>query len=580
MTQQDYDRTGNLITVIDALGVISHRSSYDALRRLFTDTDAEGQTTRLIYNQIQRTTQTQPPITGTQVEEETNVFQERLRRTDGMNETRAWKHMPLGLVVQSSNELGLITQDQYDSEKQHLFHLDPIGTQTSWSYNDDGYCLQQVQQGEGFPNLTTAYTPDTFGRVIAEMNPRSVLSLQSYSQRSLMVNKIRDAGTSEDPGLMLSESWAYNGLRTKVSSNQGDDKDSAQYVVSFQQDGFNRSTGKTIDPDGENALRLTTGSQLDKVGEVSRHYDALNRPTYVFRDALRHKRFGIDAMGGIIELQYNDLELKSQARVYATALTTAELASITDDTTLEQIESLVAAKTSDQDTLNYYFYDPNRREQFKIAINQDPDLSSPQGLVIETAYNNSNRKSWMRSYTQTVAVNGITTWKTTDVAALMAEHTDPDDRYQFYLTDASGQERFTWDARGVLNESRFDELGRITVRIKYAALVNPNTVADMSLEEMQQYVAKNIADSSQDQVRCTVFNLFNKAAFVVKTTLGTACSVKQYTHDQVGNQTSAICYKDSITFTDYDSLKKQLLDLQPGNNKTVRHIKRLITATV
>ena len=141
----------------------------------------------------------------------------------------------------------------------------------------------------------------------------------------------------------------------------------------------------------------------------------------------------------------------------------------------------------------------------------------------------------------------------------MAQQTDPDDRYQFYLTDGAGQERFTWDARGVLSESRFDELGRVITRIQYAALVNPNTVSEMSLEEMTIYVAENIADSNQDQVRCSVFNVFNKADFVVKTSLGTACSVKQYVHDEVGNQTSAICYQNPMTFTDYNSLKKQLL---------------------
>ena len=372
LTQQDYDRVGNRIMVINALGVTSHRATFDARQRLLTDRDPEDQTTQLIYNQSQRTTRTQPPITGTQIEEETNVFVEQVRRTDGMNETQTWKHMPFGLIVQSTNELGLITQDQYDSEKQHLFHVDPIGVKTVWSYNLDSYLIQQDQQSQEFPHLITTYTPDTFGRVIAEVNPRSIHSVQSFNQRSLLTGKIRDTASS---GLMLTESWAYNGPGAKISSSQGDDKNGAQYVVSFQQDGFNRSTGKIIDPEGSQALRLTTRSTLDKVGEVSRHYDALNRPTYLFRDALRHKRFGIDVNGGVIEFQYNDLELKSMARVYATALTATELAGITDDTTLEEIENLVVTKINNQDTLNYYFYDANKREQFKISIDQGNPIS-------------------------------------------------------------------------------------------------------------------------------------------------------------------------------------------------------------
>jgi len=68
--------------------------------------------------------------------------------------------------------------------------------------------------------------------------------------------KVRDYGSDSMPqpkvGLRLSKILSYNGQKKPVETAQGDEKDSKQYVVSFQQDGFNRSVGKIVDPGGLN----------------------------------------------------------------------------------------------------------------------------------------------------------------------------------------------------------------------------------------------------------------------------------------------------------------------------------------
>jgi YD repeat-containing protein len=83
---------------------------------------------------------------------------------------------------------------------------------------------------------------------------------------------------------------------------------------------------------------------------------------------------------------------------------------------------------------------------------------------------------------------------------------------------------------------------------------------------MVAYVAENIADPTIDQVRFTVFNLFNKPDYVVKTTLGINSSVKQYFYDEVGNLLSICRYQNTLTFTDYADLQQKLLALEPDSS--------------
>jgi YD repeat-containing protein len=155
LTQYEHDRLGNEVTVVNALGITSHQRGYDALSRLLFDTNALSETTRYQYDQQHRTHLELPPIPGTQVSTETNVFTEVISKTDGLGSITTQQHAPNGQLIRSTNEMGKAIQDTYDSESQRLSHLDPAQTKTLLTYNDDGYVVSQTQQSSEFKDLTT-----------------------------------------------------------------------------------------------------------------------------------------------------------------------------------------------------------------------------------------------------------------------------------------------------------------------------------------------------------------------------------------------------------------------------------------
>ena len=576
--QNGYDRLGNLVEVIDELGLQSHQYTVDALKRVLIDLDAEQQPTTYVYNQTLRTKIQYPPLANTQTVIATNVFRQIIKKTDALSAVSIYRHSPFGQVTQSVNELNLIIQDSYDTENQLIFHLDPMQTKTSFNYNQDGYLIQQTQESFGFKTLVTTQQVDTFGRAISVTDPRGVITAKIFNQRGLCIQKIRDVGTASIPGLCLINTAIYNGQRTRTKATDGDEKVLAQYAVDFLQDGFNRAIGKIIDPDSsfqrtlesrdsmikvDQSLKLQSMIQYDSVGRVVSHTDAAGRKTYLFYDSKGQKRFAIDAQGGMIEWQYNSLGLKSLVCTYCTALTAEELKSVSN-ATLETIEALASSKHNSQDWVNYFYYDQNRREKFKASLYQLPDQKNPQAIIIQSDYSRVNRLIARTTYANMVNASDIAQWTTNSLQVLINQNASQNDRRIQYIVDNAGQECFTIDARGVVRESRYDNLGRVIGRIRYANFIDPKTVTNFSVQQMSDYLAKNIADPNLDQVKFTVFNLFSKPEYIVKSTLNNHCSVQQFFYDETGNLTGASCYQDPITFNSYQDLLQKLSLLTPN----------------
>jgi YD repeat-containing protein len=557
LTQYSYDREGRTVETVNALGVISHHYTRDAFGRVLTDTDAQDQTTRWEYHQVSRSQMEYPPVQGTQTVTRTNIFNQRILRIDALNSERHTYYGPDGQLTRSVNELGLTTTHDYDTDSRLTSHVDPSGLQTVNEYDDDGYLIVSTQRkAYHHRDLVTRYERDAFGRAVALTNPRRVITQQVFSQRGLVVKTVRDIGTDSAPGLRLIQQSTYNGQSTQTSLIQGDEKKQDQYAIAFQQDGFNRSIGKMIDPDGEKPLKLTTSIELSAVSQVISHTDGAGRTTLSFYDLLGQKRFSVDADGGLMEWQYNQVLLPSLTCRYEKALTPSQLSAITPQTSLRDMETLAAAKHHPQDTVTYFYYDGHRRERFTVQMN---------GPVVEKRYNGADHLIQTIRYAARFDADDLTDWSTAQLCEWAADHADDEDRLTVTINDDSGQVRFTIDSRSVVIEQRYDELGRVIAVIRYAEFIHASVAANYSLEQMEE-AAQQMADPTQDWVLYTVFNVFNKPEYLVKTTLPPQCAVTQYEHDEAGNPARTIRYEAGLpchAATVYEDLEQHLFTLTP-----------------
>ena len=76
-----------------------------------SDTDALNNTTGHTYNQQARTDTVQYPVPGVQAIIAQNVFEETVKRTDGLGNSQLTTHEPDGQVLTATDELGNVTTD-------------------------------------------------------------------------------------------------------------------------------------------------------------------------------------------------------------------------------------------------------------------------------------------------------------------------------------------------------------------------------------------------------------------------------------------------------------------------------------
>ena len=558
VTQLAYDRVGNPVIEIDPLLNTVHQKTFDAFSRILEDKDAKGAITASTYNQQVRTVTQERPISSTGSVEESNIFGERVKRTNALGKTRTASHAPNGSVSQSTNEVGSIINDTFDTEGQHIDHIDPLQTKTHDDYDADGAIIQETKSSTTYKDLVTVLVPDAFSRPIQTTDPRNLLTLKKFNQRGLEVQQIKDPGTSDQPGLQLLREKSYNGQRTAITSNEGDEKSNAQYVVTFQQDGFNRSLGKTIDPSG---VGIKTSLSYDKTNRVTRNIDGENRSHFIFYDAKGQKRFEIDGVGAVLQRQFDENGLKNLVRIYITPLTAEELAGISESTTLEWMETFMSGKETTQDTLTYLYYDENQRMQFRLSVYCDPLTDATEGLITEITYDGADHRKESMTYATTLVGKDFASLSTEDLRNWVEANASDEDRITITIVDDAGQRRYTIDNRGVIEERVYDALGSITANIKYAKWVNPQIIRTYTEAQMQQFVAAQVADVNADRIRYSQFNVFKKPDFTVITTEPPQCAVTQYQYDEHGNLTNTTEYKTPIVFSNFANLKQQLSQL-------------------
>ncbi|MDE3155354.1 MAG: peptidase C39, bacteriocin processing, partial [Acidobacteriota bacterium] len=293
-----------------------------------------------------------------------------------------------------------IWQATYNDEGQVTSRTDPLGRQTSETYDTNGIDLLTVRQTTSglndllasFSNYTaghlpqtvtdaagetTAYTYNSFGEVLTRRNAKNETTTYAYD-----TNGYLQSITGPDPSATVAYTYdSYGRVRTETGPDG--------YVLTFDYDALDRPTQVTY-PDGTTDSvtydKLDIAQQQDRLSRITRFYhDALGRLTAV-RDPLGRMTTQqwctcgtldklVDAKGQATSWQY-DVENRVTQEVraddtttttYAYETTTSRLASVTDPKgqvksytyDLDDRLAAIAYSNTDQPTATVSFaYDP------------------------------------------------------------------------------------------------------------------------------------------------------------------------------------------------------------------------------
>lgn len=236
-------------------------NSYDSLNRVSTQTDVNGNV-RTYYFAGSRSEVIDPALHG-----RVTYFGEH------------------GQILKEIDELGFVTQYQYDGLRRLTRKTLPEGNYTSWTYDSRNNVLAETRvakSGSGLANTVKTWTYDaTYNKKHTLLDARSNTWTWNYD---VATGNLLSFVKPIVGGLTPQESWTYN-ARGQVLTYT----DETSVVTKFTYDVTTEKLLSTVLDFGTSPhLNLTTSLGYDSVGNVNSVTDAnLNQTTYVFDNKRR-----------------------------------------------------------------------------------------------------------------------------------------------------------------------------------------------------------------------------------------------------------------------------------------------------
>ncbi len=498
VTQYGYDARGHQTSTTHPDGKVE-RKTFDADGNLTEETDRDGRTTVHTYDLLKRLTKTTYPD-GRFIE---NVYDAG------------------GRLTQVKDERGNTTVHEYDNANRRIKTTDPAGI-TQFAYDNNGN-LTQVTDPKG--RITT--------HVYDDANRRT---------------KTTHPLTAPDT-VAKSESFEYDGAGRRTAWI-----DIANIRTDYAYDPAGRLNKVTQAPPVTNGTRPITQYGYDELGNKVSQTDALNRQTKWDYDTLgrmtkrtlpggQSETFEYDANGNVtkhttfkgdvLTFTYDELNRIKTKTVPAGSSTTGT--PLTTDTTWTYTTSGQVEKVTDKRGDTLYQYDQRDR------VTQ---ITHPEGWVVQYGYDEAgNRATLTTKYQQEAA---RTTSYQYDPANRLSQLTDPDGGITTFVYDANGIQTEVVKPNGTKTINTFDERNRLTK-------IEHRKISDNSL--LQSFEAKWNAQGLRSEVL---------------TTRGAIACRMNYTYDNLGRLTQAFqqaagnCSQYVDTYT-LDAVGNRIND----NNSTV-----------
>ncbi|MBW8810443.1 MAG: RHS repeat protein, partial [Lysobacter sp.] len=425
-----YDRRGLLTSRDDAVGsaVARHLSwAYDAFGQTVQSTDARGAIVRFGYDRRGR------QITRTQ-------------------------------TVSGRDE---IVATAYDAFDRVLSELDASGRRTRYVYDTAARSMQVISDEN--VSVTTVYNRFGQQQTVTQSLPggRSAISEFQYDRNGRLLSAmdtLRNESRSE---------YDARGLLSQISVTEGEGTATPR-KIGYEYDALGRRTREIVDPGG---LGLTTDYVYDANDNLIRRYVADTVFTYrSYYDQANRPIYSVDPNGAVTRHWYDAAGREVATRAY---LNPIAVSSLSDATSIAQLDALVAASAGDQG--GFQVYDRDGRVRFVIDL---------QNRVSERRYDAAGRLAAELRYAGTLALSAqlldrlrLGTATAAEIAGLTGALPGSDTRVVRHVYDDAGRERYTLVQDGAatltVSERRYDESGRVLAELSYGVRIAIGTGDDV-----------------------------------------------------------------------------------------------------
>lgn len=363
------------------------------------------------------------------------------------------------------------TRYRFDGQGQRLEVVEAYGTlnqrSTQYNYDKAGRLISVVQDATGM-KATTTYSYDETGREIRVVD-KGVATVYTYNALGHRISEIKDP-----TGDALKTEYRYdlNGNLTRKIDPAGN---STWYVydnmnhLNYTVNSLGETIGLVYDVNGRviaqyhyTALQnISTWSSKGSVViadiTVSKTTAALTRSVYN-KDGL--EIFSVDAEGGVVEKQYNELGKVTHIISYNKVIMSS-----TENLTQESIRSLLQKAGTGSKTESYY-YDALGRVVFQIDA---------AGYVKRNDYNALGDITAIRSFREPTILSRSSTF--VELRAIYANSSSiPSSTIQYMYYDRLGRKIYDLDKNSIPTRYYYDELnnlvGKKELTIAYTTLLD------------------------------------------------------------------------------------------------------------
>lgn len=534
-------------------------TEYDSFSQKIKVIDANKNETRFEHEQKSGTTFIITPVLDAKETIKHNIFGETTEQTDPEGCKETFKHIADGQLAEHA------VGDSKTSASYTLTGLkeeetNAAGVKTKYAYNAASQLTKKIEDADEHGlNITTQLTPNAFGQVEEEIDPRSVKSTSEFDRKGGLVTKISHAKDTQ-----LITQYVRNPQGDEVSRVIGDEKNPDQMHIATEYDSLGHTTAKTTDPYTVSrsealppALDIRNEYVRDAAGNIIKVINPYgNAVTRSYFDFQKRKNFEIKNVDGtrsyLTEWSYTNTGKVAFTRSYHMPL---DPKTISDATTLEDLKK-ISASPNVSDTITRYYYDAKDRERFTVSLYWDTDTKTYRGIVVEKIYDKADRVIKQISYAKSIDADKCLDWTTETLVSLLVA-TPEKDRVSSFKYDSKKQLRFSIAQNGLVTEKTYDKAGRVVQEIAYA---NPVTNwQDKTSDEISAEVQKN-QNPKRD---CTTFKLYDslgREIFEVKPN----GAVTRNEYDENNNIIQTCLFKNPVsTDCSYDELVEKVKSLQP-----------------
>ncbi|SCD50642.1 intein C-terminal splicing region [Streptomyces sp. TverLS-915] len=294
-----YFKNGDVASTTDAGGLVT-TYTYDGLgqvlsQKAVSDTYPDGLTTTYVYDDAGQVVEEHDPqltdrvtgathaaVTKTVFDEDGDVLSQSVSDASGGDKprTEAQTYDAYDRVATETDANGTegaangnTTTYTYDTSGNRVKEVDSAGTETRYTYDDNGELLTQTLMTTGDPDHPSDPTPlvessrayDPSGRLASVTDAMGNTTAYTYTDDGLTATVTRTSADGKSSYVL--ESHTYDAAGNTLSTTE----DNGETLTTFKVDAADRTTESAVDPGGVNRVSTVSYTPDDEVGSENDH---------------------------------------------------------------------------------------------------------------------------------------------------------------------------------------------------------------------------------------------------------------------------------------------------------------------